>query len=34
MDIAQEMCDIDDEQKGIYLNRNTVCICILKKLRR
>ena len=29
-DIAQEICDIDDELKAIYHNRNTVCIWILK----
>ena len=29
-DIVQEICDIDDELKAIYHNRNTVCIQILK----
>ena len=29
-DIAQEICDIDDELKAIYHNRNTVCIWIFK----
>ena len=25
-DIVQEICDIDDELKAIYHNRNIVCI--------
>ena len=29
-DIAQEICDIDDELKAIYDNRNTVCIWMFK----
>ena len=29
-DIVQEICDIDDELKAIYHNRNIVCIQILK----
>ena len=29
-EIAQEICDIDDELKAIYHSRETVCIWVLK----
>ena len=30
-EIPQEICEIDDELKAIYLSKNSVCIWVFKK---